>query len=50
MLFNTADLWLTSNYVINIAHLHRYISLQNVKKYKNPENMQVTIIFLHNIF
>ena len=39
----------TSNYVINTAHLHSYINLQNVKIYKNPDNAQVTIISLRNI-
>ena len=48
MRFHVADLMFSLNYVINIAHLHRYIKLQNVKKYKNLDNMQVTIIFLHN--
>ena len=49
MPFHVADILYTSNYEINNAHLQRYINLQNVKKYKHPENEQVTIIFLRTI-
>ena len=49
MPFHIADLKFISNDVINIAHLHSYRNLQNVKEYKNPDNVQVTILFLYSI-
>ena len=37
----------TSNYVINKCTFTSLKNLQNVERYKNPDNVQVTIVYLH---
>ena len=49
MPFHKADLMFASNYVINITHFTLLHKFAKCKRYKNSDNIQVTIIFLHNI-